>query len=342
MKRFSVIEKNNPEWSDLISKSLYHDVYHTQCYHLLEQEGEPLLLVAKYDNDFLALPMLLRKVGDTGFNDLTSSYGFSGPVSNLDFKDVSGEMFSYFRSELKAYFKSNNIVAAFSRLHPMIIGDELFSGMGTVLNIKDMVAIDLRLTPEAQIKQYRKSNRSEINDLRNKKGYTIKEADSENDVDVFVRVYQENMERVSAKKNYLFGKEYFLKFLNNNCFKSKLLLAVKDGQIAAGAVFAITNKFLQYHLAATRFEYIRDSPMKLILDEARLQGNTLDLEYMHLGGSVGNKSDDSLFRFKSGFSDLRFKFRVWQYIVHEVNYNELLRLFNKEAGSSSYFPLYRT
>ena len=341
MNRFSVIQKSDPEWSDLISKSLYHDVYHTQCYYLMETDGEPVLFVAWAENDFIALPLLLRKIAGTGYYDLTSSYGFGGPVSNLEFNDVSAELFSFFRNSLIEYFDRNNVIAAFSRLHPMIGGDELFSEFGTVINVKEMIAIDLRLSPGDQEKQYRSSVRSEIKDLRNKKGYIVKEANSKEEISEFAGMYQENMERVNAKKSYMFGRKYFFDFMKSNCFKSKLLLAMKDGKIAAGAIFAITNRFIQYHLAATRTEYIRDSPMKLILDEARLTGNRLGLDYLHLGGSVGDKSDDTLFRFKAGFSDLRFNFRVWQYIASREKYDELLSLFNKEPGSSSYFPLYR-
>lgn len=46
---------------------------------------------------------------------------------------------------------------------------------------------------------------------------------------------------------------------------------------------------MQYHLAGTTEGYIRQAPMKLILDEARLLGNELGLEYLYLGGGVEGK-----------------------------------------------------
>ena len=249
-------------------------------------------------------------------------------------------MFSYLRRELENYFKEQKIVSAFSRLHPIIIGDELFQNLGSIRNVKDMVAIDLRLPPESQIKQYRKSNRSEISQLRNK-GFTVREAVTDEDVKSFVAIYHETMKRVSAGSRYFFDLDYFFELMHNKCFDAKLLLAIKDDEIIAGSIFTIAGKIMQYHLAGTKEEFIREAPMKLILDEARLLGYKMNLEYLHLGGSVGDSEDDSLFRFKSGFSKLRFKFRLWQHVVDEKIYKELNQLFKTENKAGNYFPSYR-
>src|SRR5687768_11932887 len=141
MNSFSVIGITDADWPVIITQSHQYDFYHTQSYHSLEKGGDPLLFVARFGADFLALPLILRKISQTDYKDCTSAYGYCGPVSNLDFKDVRPEMFVYFRTELNRYFKEQNIVTAFSRLHPIIIGDELFSNFGTIRNINKTVAI---------------------------------------------------------------------------------------------------------------------------------------------------------------------------------------------------------
>ena len=343
MNSFSVIGITDKQWPELIAQSKQFDFYHTRAYQSLEKGGDPLLFVARLGMDFLALPLIVRKIIQTDFKDCTSAYGYCGPVSNLDFKDFPPELFDYFRSELNRYFKEQNIVTAFSRLHPIFIGDELFSNFGTIRNNNKTVAIDLGLSLAEQVKQYRKSVKSEINQLRGRKGYKVIEANSEQDIRTFIAIHQDTMNRVNATKNYFFGYDYFYNFLNNKCFTSKLLLAVKEGEIAAGAIFTITDKIMQYHLAGTKEEYIPDAPMKLILDEARLIGNQSGLKYLHLGGSVGENDDDPLFRFKAGFSDIRFRSRVWQYIVDEEKYSELNKLFKPNVEKTgNYFPFYRS
>ncbi len=53
-------------------------------------------------------------------------------------------------------------------------------------------------------------------------------------------------------------------------FNSKLLVAKFEEKIIAGTIFAITNGIMQYYLAGTTEEFIKVTPMNLILDEAQL------------------------------------------------------------------------
>jgi lipid II:glycine glycyltransferase (peptidoglycan interpeptide bridge formation enzyme) len=170
----------------------------------------------------------------------------------------------------------------------------------------------------------------------------VREANTDEDIRVFTEMYHDNMRRVHAGENYFFDTDYFKNLLCNTCYQTKLLFAVRDKQIAAGAIFIITNTYMQYHLAATKQEYIAESPMKLLVDEARNIANSLHLEYFHLGGSVGDSNEDPLFRFKSGFSKERFSFRVWQYVHDENAYAQLNKLYGKHDTTSNYFPLYRS
>lgn len=97
---------------------------------------------------------------------------------------------------------------------------------------------------------------------------------------------------------------------------------------------------MQYHLAGTAQGFITHTPMKLILDEARLLGNKLNLDFLHLGGGVGGSDEDSLFRFKSGFSKLRCQYQIWQLIIDNEKYDELVAIKNTDKNSE-FFPLYR-
>jgi len=343
MSSFSIVEITDQRWPDLVAKSRQYDFCHTPCYHQLVKGGRPLLFVLSSGTTFLAMPLILRTIAGTDLKDCTSAYGYCGPVSNCDFKDLPEEMYAQFRCELEQFFRRENIVTAFSRLHPIIIADQVFSNFGTIRHVNKTVAIDLKLPLAEQRRQYRKSRKSKINQMRKAKKFFIKEAATEDEIREFVRIYHDTMERVNASRGYYFANDYFYNLFNNRCFKSKLLLAMTEGRVAAGAVFTIAGSIMQYHLAGTADEYFRESPMKLIVDEARMIGTALGLEYLHLGGSVGDKDDDSLFLFKSGFSDIRFQSRVWQHVVDEKKYRDLNTLVKGNSRqSSNYFPIYRS
>ena len=340
MPNFEIIEIDNPKWQSIVRSSYVYDFHHTAFYHGIDNDHRSVLLVATEDSDFLALPLVIRPIEGTDWYDATSVYGYGGAIANESFEVVTSSLVEYFKVAVKDFFLNNNIVSVFSRLHPLINSRQVFDGMGEVVNLNRTVAIDLTLPVEIQRRQYRKSNKSEINQLR-RKGLIVEEATTRHEVERFIDIYYETMDRVDAIPYYYFSREYFHSFMENSSFDSRLLVAKDNGDIVAGAIFTITQKIMEYHLAGTVGEYIQMTPMKLIIDEARLLGSSLSLEYLHLGGGVGGSDDDSLFRFKSGFSDYYCQFAVWKYVVDENQYNQLVDSKSGIDKSSNFFPLYR-
>ena len=339
INKFSVIEVNDSRWSAIVNKSKQFDFYHTQEYHLFEKENRPVLLVAFFNDDFIALPLIIRAIPDTDLFDCTSVYGYCGLISSTNIGDIPSEKIIYFKEQLLSFFENNRIVSVFSRLHPLITSDDFFNDFGLVKQINKTVAIDLRLSSEKQRMQYGKSVKCQLNRLR-RNGFEVVNAQTKADIDSFVEIYHETMKRVGAHEKYFFSRNYFYEFLENEGFKSRLLLAKKDGEIVAGAIITITNKIMQYHLGGTADSHLKETPMKLILDEARLLGNELGLDFFHLGGGVGGSDDDSLFYFKSGFSDYRCDYQIWQMIIDSKKYKELSEKVTA-AVNNTFFPMYR-
>lgn len=344
--KFNVYDVNSSHWNGTISKTLLYDFYHTSCYHKIEQkENETaVILVAYSKNDHLCLPIIIKSIHGTDYFDATSVYGYCGPVASKPFNELQPELIDFFKTNFIEYCNQNNIISVFSRLHALIPQRDIFQNFGEVIDLNKTVAIDLTLPLDEQRKAFRKSNKSEINQLKGKKGYVFQQVDTKDEASIkeFVNIYHETMKRVEAKPYYFFGLEYFKQLLNNPCFECDLLIAKKDDDMAAGAIFTRTNSIMQYHLAGTKEAYIQDTPMKLILDEARKIGKENGLKYLHLGGGVGGSDEDSLFRFKSGFSKNFFQFSVWNLIVNQEEYDKLVKEKGlKQEDYPNFFPLYR-
>lgn len=340
MKQFNILLPANPLWDQIVRRAYLYDFHHTGFYHQIDNQDQSRLFVATRGDDFIALPLVFRTIPETDWADATSVYGYCGPLANEEGTFQQTDLVDYFWKELTMYFKENSIISAFSRLHPLINQHLFFEDHGEIRLLNKTVSINLKLDPDEQRRQYRKSNKSEINQLR-RKGFVVEKAESVSDIDRFIEIYYETMDRVEASSNYYFTREYFRRFLNNPAFDNQLLLAKFDGEIAAGAIFTMTDKIMQYHLAGTTERYIRETPMKLILDEARLLGNEKQLDYLHLGGGVGGSDDDSLFRFKSGFSKQLRQFSVWKYIIDREKYDSLVQVRKIQDVTSGFFPLYR-
>lgn len=339
MFNFDVIDKESVSWERIVGSSEIYDFHHTSYYHKIDNEHMSKLLVFSKGKDFIALPVVIRNIPNSEFFDITSVYGYAGPIYRLQ-EDTKEELSIFFKHRFPQYCLENKIVSAFSRLHTLIDQKPILSSLGEIIDLNKTVAIDLTASPEDQRKNYRKSLKSELNQLR-RKDIVVKTAENRADIDRFIEVYYETMDRVQATRNYYFSKQYFYNFLATTDFNSKLLVAKFKGEVIAGAIFTFTDKIMQYHLAGTAEKFIRDTPMKLIIDEARLLGNELGLVYLHLGGGVGGHDDDSLFRFKSGFSKNFTQFSIWKYIVDESQYNKLVDSKSAINKASNYFPLYR-
>jgi len=336
MFKFEVIEDNS-KWSEIIKQADVYDFHHTAYFHKIDTEFPSKLLYFSDAENFIALPIIIRPIEGTEYFDITSVYGYAGPVYRFDKDYEEKELVAFFQSSFRLFCKEQNIVSVFSRLHPLIEQKNILPELGNIVDLNKTVSIDLTLSADEQRKVFRKSLKSELNQLRRKE-IEVKEAIRKEEIDQFIAIYYETMDRVNATPNYYFSKEYFYEFLNNADFNSKLLVAVKDNKVIAGAIFTLTDKIMQYHLAGTTEEFIKETPMKLILDEARLLGNETSAESLHLGGGVGGHDDDSLFRFKSGFSKNFKQFSVWKFIVDQEIYDEL----SETKEKSNFFPLYRS
>lgn len=337
MYKFEAIGIDDPKWREIIKRADTFDFHHTAYFHKIDTDFPAQLLYFHKDQDFIALPVVIRPVENTPYYDITSVYGYAGPVFHFSNEEIKDNLIEFFKTSFTNYCKENKIISVFARLHPLISQRDILEGLGNIADLNKTVSIDLTLHPEEQRREYRKSLKSELNQLR-KKEIFIESTTNPSCINDFIDIYYETMDRVNASENYYFSKEYFYEFLNNDDFEAELLVAKKDHKVIAGAIFTFTDKIMQYHLAGTTEEFIKDTPMKLILDHARIIGNEASAKDLHLGGGVGGSDDDSLFKFKSGFSKNFKQFSVWKYIVDTEIYDELSR----EKIASDFFPLYRS
>lgn len=330
------------EWTNYIKRSLIYDFYHTWYYHSLVLTDEPFLFVYEENNTFIVLPLLKRKVSDSIFFDCTSVYGYAGPISNVCFTALDVKMIKKFKIAFQSFLKAECIVCVFSRLHPMLNQHPFLEKLGGLYTRGKTVAINLQTSIEFQRMKYRKAIRSKIRQLR-EKGFIVKEAKTKKEIKEFIKIYRTTMMKVHASSYYYFNEKYFFDLLNSSEFESKLLLTYYEGEITSGALVTFSNHIMQLHLAATKNEYLHDSPMKVLIDEASIIGRKMGMHYLHLGGGVGGMQD-GLYNFKTGFSDLSLNFHTWQYIADQSVYMALAneRGNKKQDQNGIKFPLYRS
>jgi hypothetical protein len=330
------------EWVSYVRRSVNVDFYHTWNYHTLHvKEGTALLFVCEDKDDFIAIPLLKRSIPNSNYFDMGSVYGYGGPFSTRAFAELSETLITLFKANLLDFLRQENIISVFSRLHPFFDQGPLINGFEGVVDNGKVVALDLMIPLEDQRQQYQERSWRKIKQLRNK-GYYVAEGHTSADIKFFEEIYTSNMLRIEAADYYLFDEAYFTQLLQSDEYDARLLFVYNEaGYPICGAIIVLTNQIIQAHLLGTRAEYLQDSPAKLLLDEVALLGRREGMKYYNLGGGLGFK-EDSLFKWKSSFSDLTFEYKSWRFIVDHDAYNSLLTDMEIDHDSDvDFFPLYR-
>ncbi|NND16916.1 MAG: peptidoglycan bridge formation glycyltransferase FemA/FemB family protein [Eudoraea sp.] len=333
------IIQNKIEWDSIIKKMDSYDFYHTYDYHVISKNDDetPALIVYTESDNEIALPLLIRRVFDTEYQDATTVYGYAGPVS----RNLTGDFDnSNFLAQLNAFFQELGLISVFMRLNPFVpLQDIILQGLGHPRFVGNLVNINLTKSLEEQRSAYRRDTRSRVNKAR--RLCTVKKAETEEEIKEFIDIYTETMQKLEADSSYFFSEDYFFDFLKCDGFETDILLAIdiETQEVAAGSMYVKTNDIIQYHLSGTRSKFMKLAPSRLLIDEMRIRGTEEGYKHFNLGGGY-NSREDALFDFKFSFSDEIRGWNIWDHIVDKKIYNELTQKFNAIDGN--YFPAYRS
>ncbi|RKN76943.1 GNAT family N-acetyltransferase [Ulvibacterium marinum] len=329
------------EWQKVVYECSNYDFYHTYDYHQISKKKSevPILIVYKNGASVVAIPFLKKPIDKSQYFDLSSVYGYAGPISN----NVDGTFDnSDFIQQFKTAMQELKVVTIFSRLHPFIENQRtIIQGLGDFPTVGKVVNIDLTKTVEEQRAQYRKSTKNRTNKCR--KLCTVIKASSQKLMDAFIDIYYESMDRLSADKDYYFPRDYFYRLMASDDFESDLLLVVDNetNTPIAGSIFVKTNNLVQFHLSGSKTSHLNIAPANLFIDEMRLMATEEGYKIFNLGGGLGGKKD-SLFEFKASFSKDFRDFEVWKYVVNNEIYHSLSENKQEEIKiKKDFFPAYR-
>lgn len=343
-------------WNGVFESCHSYDVYHLAEYHRLAEragEGEARLLVFRDGPRIVAWPLLVRPLSSvqglglesSDLNDATSVYGYPGPVSTPEaladgvFLDRVADEFARVAGDLR-------LVSAFTRLNPLLNGGAVCRHLGRLVEMGPTVSIDLLLSDEDRLMQYRHSHRYEVRKAR-KSGLRVFRDDTWAHFDDFSRLYSETMRRAGASKRYFFSPEHFRGLKDALGDRLSLFVVMDDGMVASAALFTETSRIVQYYLSGSDARFRKFAPSKLLLDEACIWAKSRHAKRLHIGGGFG-ASHDTLFQFKSGFSHTRHRFFVWQWIGMPAVYDDLVARARANGDSHAdaspapgFFPAYR-
>jgi hypothetical protein len=357
-----LIPSNSPEWCTYLGRTR-HDFFHKAEFHQVAESfggGQAWLAVYGSGDKFVAWPYLLQDIEgcDTAsgrkFHDITSIYGYAGPVAcGCEHDGVF--LHSAWNAVLETWC-SQNVVSAFTRFHPVLgnhrwlpslrndtagfeFADDTYAEGKTV-------AIDLLRSESGTWLGYKRQLRQALRRLLSLDMVTI--FDSEwRYLDDFVRLYYSTMKRNNAASSYLFPGQYLRQLKDALGSHGSLVVVRHKDQTVAAALLIEYTGLVNVYLLATDDRFVQLSPSKLLIHEAQVWARGRGNSLLHLGGGRGSRTDDSLFRFKALFSDGFYPFYTGRWILNQETYDILSVDRQKQAErlgftkTESYFPAYR-
>ena len=344
MKNFKILTLNDKiEWQEYLDKlnAPQKDIYYTPEFYSVYQklgDGIAQCFVYKIDDKIALYPFLKNSINELGYKladqyyDIQGSYGYNGVI----YSHNDEQFISNFDNEFSIYCKENNIVAEFTRFHPILKNHQFSKSRLNIIKDRETVFLDLTNDLDAiWKKEYASKNRNMIRKAYNI-GYSveiIKNITVES-IKKFIDIYHENMKNVNADKYYFFNEDYFINTFED-LKKHIYLFNVKNdiGTTMSSAIFFHYQNFFHYHLAGRSFN-ADNSTNNLLIHEAIRFAKKLGAKIIHLGGGRSSANDDSLLKFKKSFSKSYSEFSIGKKIHIPEIYSEIENQWYKTKNKS--------
>ena len=339
----------NDRWMACLDKAGRYDVYHLPGYHLAYEKETPArahAYVAEIGGETLFHPIMLRPidvVGDApapkGLYDAESVYGYAGPVASTDDPDFLAEAWRGYED----WCSERGVVCEFTRFNPML-GNHMLAARGaTVWRDRATVAINLGQGEDGLWAGYTSPQRNRVRKAL-KGGLECVERPVAEGLNAFRRLYEQTMDNLGADAFYHFSGSYYETLIAALGDRVRPFVVAQGDDDLAAALFFLHGTTIHYHLGGSSSEHRHLAPNNLLFHEVARWAISRGLKEFHLGGGRGPEPDDSLLRFKSGFSPVRHDMYFGKQIFDSAAYDRLVSLWLDQAGSDvrpAYFQLYR-
>lgn len=329
------------EWEDAFNKLPLEqqDIYYTPEYYSLYEnygDGKAKCFVFEKDGDIALYPFLLNSVNELGYEldenyyDIQGAYGYNGVVSssyNSDFIDC-------FYYGFQNYCDENNIIAEFTRFHPLLYNHIFSSKHLNVIFDRPTVYINVNKTEKELWGDLQRSTRKQINRCYKRHQVKVKLLENnEYDLNTFTNIYWDSMERVESSKYLFFNEEYFKQILK---LPNIIQYVASIDNIPISTIIAMKGKrILHGHLGGTLKDYLSISPFSILYWEMIKTAKKESLDFVHVGGGNTTKKDDKLLLFKKHFSNLQEEFFIGGKTYNQIVYDEIINQW-KIKHSKSY------
>jgi serine/alanine adding enzyme len=323
-------------WDDLLAELEVNDVYLRREYlesAVLLGQGRPVFLHLRAEGGSVVFPVLVREARE-GYSDAGTPMGYGGPVASGDDPPVAAFFEAYER-----WCTTNRVVATFARFHPVLANQRLAEDRWHVEQIGHSIGWRLEgRDPDELLARMDAHHRRVVRKAR-AAGVEVAAEIGAGELDGFVALYRETMQRRNASDFYFFPDEYWLHLVTKLGDALVRFDAYSDGELVACILCLASPPLLHYHLGASSERGQSLGANHVLFCETAAWASEHGYTRFHLGGGVGG-FEDSLYEFKRRFDvDGRLPACLGK-TVHDADaYRSLSKV--DTIGYEGFFPAYR-
>ncbi|QJF52884.1 GNAT family N-acetyltransferase [Roseobacter ponti] len=340
-------------WLDLLARlppgqrDIHYHPDYMRIYELTYPSDEARLIVLETANGVMFQPVMVRPVPDTDYHDMSSVYGYGGPL-------CTGTPDAQDRADFAAFFQQHasdtGAVAEFCLLHPMLAdAQKALCADGTEFDYrKEVVVADLRKPLSAIWAAIDERQRKAALAAR-KAGVRVVMSDlSDGDLDAYHHRYLATMQTVGARAFWHFPENYF-----HNCRDAlgaehvSLFHAEAGGQIIASVFHIHMYDTVYYHFSCSDPDARKLNGTTLLLLDSLIWAHAQGFSWFHMGGGRTDE-DDPLYRFKVAFSGQTLPLFSTRRILDRSAYDALTHAVKEQEirktgapRQTDFFPRYR-
>jgi len=342
MSSFKVLKYlDKDKWLDLLLSfpTSFQDIYFSpEYYNLYERndEGEAQCFIFEKDGSVALYPFLLNNVNKLGYEldheyfDIQGAYGYNGVLSTC----YDGQFIDDFHRVFSAFCQDNNIIAEFTRFHPLL-NNQMFSEEHFDVYL-DRETVWLDLSQEYDTiweKEFSGRNRNMIRKAE-KMGVTSFLSTDQDDFEQFIELYHETMKHVGATDYFYFNNDYFYNIKEGLKSHHHLIVSKVEEEFAGGMILFIYGDYAHYHLSARKFGFGKYAINNHFLNYAIKIAKEQGCKKMHFGGGLTADLKDPLLKFKSDFSKQRANFYFGKKVHNKKVYKQVTEQWKNKYPDS--------
>lgn len=324
-----IIVRDKSAWNSIIEKefSEYNDIYFRYEYIELFEKHYNVKLEGKLWEDNrvkIFWGHLIRDISeieqfkDFKYYDLTTAYGYGGPliIAKTEDNEKTKKSIGTFLAEYEDFAQKSGYICEFIRFHPFLGMGRYLKGNFVVEYVNDVIAVDLTQELEEIWRKISKGQRYNIKKSEKEGSKTeIIRAPKDKDIQTFLDIYYQAMDRRKATVQYYFTKEFVKDSFNT--LNSILIMIKHRDEIIGTSMFIFGEKIIHYHLSGATLDLKGVYPSALALWGAIKWAKEIGFDLLHLGGGRGKS--DSLFKFKRSFFKKHTHFILGSLIQQSIN-----------------------